>query len=260
MCPRPLRVFELRSRRKPELAWSAGLNAVSGADSRCLPLPCGQRIHSVSGIGAFLRDQPSSLRIGHSTAFTACNRRPFHIARLSPVIVKASSAWLLSLRGWSVSPPFRCKPIRVARLSPTGVHCCIPAVSSLPKENSRSPPTKSLRPAALADRPCLRTRCPWKLSLPFSADRLDPSERQNRSSGWNRTSSCALAGHDEVRDPPFLSSRFRPLFRIPTVASFRKLRLGLCRSGSGLHRFADQAVPSAQHLGQSWHPVKADCG
>jgi len=202
-------------------------------------LPCGQRIYSVSGIGAFLRDQPSSLRIGLCTAFAASDRRPFHVQWLSPLIVKASSAWLLSLQGWSVSPPFRCKPIRVVRLSPTGLHCCIPAVSASPKENSRSPPTKILRPAALADRPYVRTRLPWKLSLPFPAGRLNPSKRQNRSSAWNRTSSYALAGHDEVRDPPFLSSRFHPLFRIPTAASFRKRRLGLYRLGSGLHRFAD---------------------
>jgi hypothetical protein len=71
---------------------------------------------------------------------------------------------------------------------------------------------------------------PW-LSLTAPADRLKPSERQNRPLGWDRASSHALANHDGARDSPLISSRALSPFRIPSGASFRSRRSGHCRAG-----------------------------
>jgi hypothetical protein len=77
----------------------ACFNTVAGVIFSCRPSPCGRRISSVSGTGAVLRDQPSSLRFGHSTAFTVSGRRQSQIARLAPPVIEASPAWLAFAAG-----------------------------------------------------------------------------------------------------------------------------------------------------------------
>jgi len=94
-----LRVYGPRSRRKPELAGRALINAVAGIDLRFRSLPWGRRIRFVSEAGGALRDRPASPRIGRITVFTGSGRRRSQIVRLAPTFFEASPVWLAFAAG-----------------------------------------------------------------------------------------------------------------------------------------------------------------
>jgi len=178
MRPRPLRVFGPRSRRKPELAGRASFNAVADVDFRYRSLPWGRRIRFVSEAGGALRDQPLSPHVG----LQPLSRFPATDGPKSYGLHQRFSrhrryGWL-SPPGRSILHPSRCKPVRMVRLSPNGLHFCIPSGSTSSKDGFRSPLTRVLRPTTLSGRPYRRTRRDWELSLPFATDRLEPPERR----------------------------------------------------------------------------------